>query len=108
MVEEDKTFENEVDKSTEVQHGGKREGAGRPLGSKSKKPWKGVIELAEKYNVSPLDYLLSVLNNPMSAPDRKMYAAEKAAPYIHPRLASSTTKLGTDEPIAIKVEWQKD
>jgi len=49
-----------------------------------------------------------VLNNPMSSPDRKMYAAEKAAPYIHPRLASSTTKLGTDEPIAIKVEWQKD
>ena len=47
MVEEDKTFENEVDKSTEPQHGGKREGAGRPLGSKSKKPWKGVIELAE-------------------------------------------------------------
>ena len=66
------------------------------------------MELAEKYNVSPLDYLLSVLNNPMSSPDRKMYAAEKAAPYIHPRLASSTTKLGTDEPIAIKVEWQKD
>ena len=108
MVVEDKTFENEVDQSKESQHGGKREGAGRPLGSKSKKPWKGVIELAEKYNVSPLDYLLSVLNNPMSAPDRKMYAAEKAAPYIHPRLASSTTKLGTDEPIEIKVEWQKD
>ena len=109
MVEEDKTYENEVNKSSEEpNHGGKREGAGRPLGSKSKKPWEGLIELAEKYNLSPLDYLLSVLNNPMSSPDRKMYAAEKAAPYIHPRLASSTTKLGTDEPIAIKVEWQKD
>jgi hypothetical protein len=93
---EDKTYENEIDNTN---HGGKREGAGRPLGSKSKKPWKGLIELAEKYNLSPLDYLLSVLNNPMSSPDRKMYAAEKAAPYIHPRLASSTTKLGTDEPI---------
>ena len=104
-MSEDKTYENEVDKTN---HGGKREGAGRPLGSKSKKPWKGLIQLAEKYNLYPLDYLLSVLNNPMSSPDRKMYAAEKAAPYIHPRLASSTTKLGTDEPIAIKVEWQKD
>ena len=109
MVEEDKTYENEVNKSSEEpNHGGKREGAGRPLGSKSKKPWKGLIELAEKYKLSPLDYLLSVLNNPMSSPDRKIYAAEKAAPYIHPRLASTTTKLGTDEPIAIKVEWQKD
>jgi hypothetical protein len=49
-----------------------------------------------------------VLNNPMSAPERKMYAAEKAAPYIHPRLASSTSRIGSDEPIEIKVQWQKD
>tara|TARA_Y100000401_G_C8160999_1_gene144264 strand:+ start:140 stop:472 length:333 start_codon:yes stop_codon:yes gene_type:complete len=103
--EEQKTYENEVSKPA---HGGKREGAGRPLGSKSKKPWKGMIELAAKYNLSPLDYMLSVLNNPMSSPDKKLYAAEKAAPYIHPRLASSTSRIGTDEPIAIKVEWQKD
>jgi hypothetical protein len=49
-----------------------------------------------------------VLNNPMSSPERKMYAAEKAAPFVHPRLASTTSKIGTDEPIAIKVSWQKD
>ena len=99
MMEEDKK---------ETNHGGKREGAGRPLGSKSKKPWKGLIQLAEKYNLSPLDYLLSVLNNPMSSPDRKMYAAEKAAPYVHPKLANTTSKIGTDEPIEIKVQWQKE
>ena len=52
--------------------------------------------------------MLGVLNNPMSSPDKKLYAAEKAAPYIHPRLASSTSRIGTDEPIEIKVEWQKD
>jgi len=53
--EEQKTYENEVDKSTEKNpnHGGKREGAGRPVGSKSKKPWKGMLELAEKHNTSP-------------------------------------------------------
>ena len=99
MMEEDKK---------ETNHGGKREGAGRPLGSKSKKPWKGLIQLAEKYNLSPLDYLLSVLNNPASSPERKMYAAEKAAPYIHPKLANTTSKIGTDEPIQIKVQWQKE
>ena len=38
---------------------------------------------------------------------KKLYAAEKAAPYIHPRLASSTSRIGSDEPIEIKVEWQK-
>ena len=105
---EQKSYENEVDKSTENNHGGKREGAGRRIGSKSKKPWKGMQELAEKHNTSPLDYMLGVLSNPMSSPERKMYAAEKAAPYVHPRLASSTSRIGSDEPIEIKVEWQKE
>jgi hypothetical protein len=57
---EDKTYEDEgglhSDKGEENNHGGKREGAGRPVGSKSKKPWKGMLELAEKHNTSPLDY----------------------------------------------------
>jgi|TARA_B100001964_G_scaffold82534_1_gene93193 hypothetical protein len=105
---EQKSYENEVDNSSENNHGGKREGAGRRIGSKSKKPWKGMQELAKKHNTSPLDYMLGVLNNPMSSPDKKLYAAEKAAPYIHPRLASSTSRIGSDEPIEIKVEWQKD
>jgi hypothetical protein len=104
--EKQKIHENEVEDNNN--HGGKRERAGRPVGSKSKKPWKGMLELAEKHNTSPLDYMLGVLNNPMSSPDKKLYAAEKAAPYIHPRLASSTSRIGSDEPIEIKVEWQKD
>ena len=62
MVNEDKTFENEVDKSDN--HGGKRPGAGRPFGAKTKKNWKSMEEMAVKYQHSPLDYLLSVLNNP--------------------------------------------
>ena len=56
---EDASHENEISK-----HGGKREGAGRPLGSKSKSLWKTMEDMAEKYQHSPLDYLLSVLNNP--------------------------------------------
>ena len=88
-------------------HGGKREGAGRPLGSKTKKLWKSMEEMAEKYQHSPLDYLLAVLNNPASSPERKMYAAEKAAPYVHARLTSSNTKMSIDEPVKVKVQWQK-
>lgn len=89
-------------------HGGKREGAGRPLGSKTKKLWKSMEEMAEKYQHSPLDYLLAVLNNPASSPERKMYAAEKAAPYVHARLTSSNTKMSIDEPVQVKVQWQKE
>ena len=40
-----------------TKHGGKREGAGRPLGSKSKTLWKSMEDMAEKYQHSPLDYL---------------------------------------------------
>ena len=112
---EQKTYENEgglhskEEKPKNPNHGGKREGAGRPFGSKSKpSKWKSMEEMSIKYQHSPLDYLLAVLNNPMSSPERKMYAAEKAAPYVHPRLASSTSRIGSDEPIEIKVEWQKD
>ena len=47
---EQKSYENEVNHSSENNHGGKREGAGRPVGSKSKKQWKGMQELAEKHN----------------------------------------------------------
>ena len=106
MVEDNKLPDQE-DKTSD-NHGGKRPGSGRPLGAKTKKNWKSMEEMAVKYQHSPLDYLLSVLNNPMSSPERKMYAAEKAAPFVHPRLASTTSKIGTDEPIAIKVSWQKD
>ncbi len=113
MVEEDKTYENEVskpEKDTKCcgEHGGKRPGAGRPLGSKTKKLWKSMEEMAGKYQHSPLDYLLSVLNNPASSPERKIYAAEKAAPFVHPRLASTTSRVGIDEPVQIKVQWQKE
>ena len=113
MVEEDKTYENEVSKpEKEVDksdnHGGKRPGAGRPIGAKTKKNWKSMEEMAVKYQHSPLDYLLSVLNNPASSPERKIYAAEKAAPFVHPRLASTTSRVGIDEPVQIKVQWQKE
>ena len=101
--EEDAYNENEVSK-----HGGNREGSRRSLCAKTKKLWQSMEEMAVKYQHSPLDYLLSVLNNPASSPERKMYAAEKAAPFIHPRLASTTSKIGTDEPVEIKVQWQKE
>ena len=85
--------------------GAKREGAGRPKASTCAKKWKMLDELAIKYNHSPLDYLLAVLNNPMSSPERKMMAAEKAAPYVHSKLATTVTKLGSDGPIKINIKW---
>ena len=105
---DNKTKSEDLSHENEVKHGGKRPGAGRPFGSKTKKLWKSMEEMAEKYQHSPLDYLLPVLNNPASSPERKMYAAEKAAPYVHARLTSSNTKMSIDEPVKVKVQWQKE
>ena len=38
--------------------------------------------------LSPLDYMLQVLRDPEASPAERKWAAEKAAPYLHPRLAS--------------------
>ncbi|MGF1629621.1 MAG: hypothetical protein ACFCUT_09135 [Kiloniellaceae bacterium] len=36
--------------------------------------------------LSPLDYMLKVLRDPEASPAERKWAAEKAAPYLHPRL----------------------
>ena len=54
MVEEDKTYENEVSKpKEEPNHGGKRPGAGRPLGANTTKRCKYMDNIANKYHKSP-------------------------------------------------------
>lgn len=67
--------------------GGKRPGAGRKNGSKNK------TSLAEALNamaqgLTPLEHMLNVLRDENQPIERRDWAAEKAAPYMHPRLQS--------------------
>jgi hypothetical protein len=41
----------------------------------------------------PLDYMLGVLRDETEDKGRRDEMAKAAAPYVHPRLASTTTKL---------------
>jgi hypothetical protein len=52
---------------------------------------------------------LNILNNKATSPEKKMWAAEKAAPFVHPRLASVDQKIkgDGDEPIEIEVKWKE-
>lgn len=68
-------------------HGGKRSGSGRPKGALTKKT-REVAEKAIEAGLTPLDYMLDVLRNEDADPKDRMWAAEKAAPYVHARLAS--------------------
>ena len=68
-----------------MKHGGKRKGAGRPRGIKAGTKQARLEKELGKDEVSPLKYMLRVLNNKASSPERKMWAAERAAPYGHSR-----------------------
>lgn len=67
--------------------GGKRDGAGRPAGAVTKRT-REVAEKAASAGLTPLDYMLNVLRDDGAAKEDRMWAAEKAAPYLHPKLAS--------------------
>ena len=77
-----------------MNHGGKRPGAGRPRGAKSKKVLTNVSSdvtaLKDKESneiqdtiQTPLDYMLAVMNDPKADPNRRDRCAISAAQYVH-------------------------
>lgn len=67
--------------------GGKREGAGRPVGAVTRRT-REVAEAAAREGITPLEYMLSILRDETAEAKDRMWAAEKAAPYVHARLAA--------------------
>lgn len=63
---------------------------GRPPGALNKRT-KEALEAAGE-GLTPLEYMLNVLRDPSAPADRKDWAAEKAAPYLHARLSSIESK----------------
>lgn len=68
--------------------GGKRPGAGRPKGSPDRK-LKAQREAIAASGLMPLDYMLNILRDDTAPAARRDWAADKAAPYLHPRLQST-------------------
>lgn len=67
--------------------GGKRDGAGRKAGTPNKKTAETAAKV-EASGLTPLDFMLSVLRDENAAMESRCWAAEKAAPYVHAKLAS--------------------
>lgn len=65
--------------------GGKRPGAGRPKGSKDGVKIEREAKIAAS-GLTPLDYMLSVLRDEEADPEDRKWAAQTAAPYVHPKL----------------------
>src|SRR3954453_20561539 len=74
--------------------GGERPGAGRPKRSMQRRRDRMTTALASG-RLSPLDYMLSVMNDPDADPARRDRMAIAAAPYVHVRAADA--KLGKKE-----------
>lgn len=67
--------------------GGTRPGAGRKPGAPNKAT-AVQRKRVEESGLTPLEYMLQVLRDQTAPKDDRMWAAEKAAPFVHPRLAA--------------------
>src|SRR3954452_8660331 len=68
--------------------GGQRPGAGRPKRSMQPRRDRMMAALASG-RLSPLDYMLAVMNDPDADPARRDRMAIAAAPYVHVRAADA-------------------
>lgn len=64
---------------------------GRVKGTPNKTT-KAREEIIAKAGVTPLAFMLEVMQDDSQAPDVRLFAAKAAAPYVHPRLSSSEVK----------------
>ena len=82
--------------------GGKREGSGRPKGSRNRRT-EMQIEAASN-GILPLDFLLGLMRDPAQNAATRLTAAISAAPYVHPKLATTTLKGDADAPVALELK----
>lgn len=70
-----------------AQRGGRRStsGQGRPKGVPNKATARREAEVAAS-GLTPLGYMLKVLRDDTETAERRMWAAQTAGPYVHPRL----------------------
>jgi hypothetical protein len=68
-----------------------RKTGGRKAGTPNKITIEREAELAAS-GLMPLDHMLTILRNENETAERRDWAAEKAAPFCHPRLSSVDVK----------------
>ncbi len=64
---------------------------GRPRGTPNKATAEREAEI-EASGLTPLQHMLNILRDETASKQDRMWAAEKAAPYVHPRLAQQQFK----------------
>jgi len=76
--------------------GGRRPGAGRKPGSRTRiKKVREVIAKAAAAGLTPLEYMLKIMNDETASAARRDDMAKAAAQFVHPRLALA--QISTDD-----------
>lgn len=96
-----------------MKHGGRRPGAGRPKGAKDNtgsraariELTKQIAEKAAKEGVMPLEVMLTAMRQAWNEQDRDKAVsyAEKAAPYLHAKLAAVEHSSDPDRPPVFQI-----
>lgn len=84
--------------------GGPKTG-GRQKGSTNKATAAREAEVKAS-GLTPLDFMLNMLRDENAKPADRMWAAEKAAPYVHPKLANVEHSGGID--VTTQTKEQRD
>ncbi len=74
----------------------KTPGRGRKRGTRNKASVAREAEIKAS-GLDPLAYMLEVMRDQAETPERRLDAAKAAAPYVHPRLASSSVDMTVNE-----------
>lgn len=77
--------------------GGYRPGGGRPKGVKNGDAEEDVVENAEMHQMTPLEYMLMVMNDVSADESRRDRMAQAAAPYCHGKMADQGKKEKKDD-----------
>ena len=82
---------------------------GRKRGSPNKTTAQRIAEVAAS-GVTPLDHMLAVLRDPLQPVERRDWAAEKAAPYCHPKLAQKDVNITQTFDVADRIiaRWKEN
>ncbi len=86
--------------------GGRKKGTPNKIQRPRKQQALLVDKLLDK-GVTPLEYMLAILRNPEAEALQRSWAAEKAAPYCHPRLAPVDKDTGQQPVQKVQIiAWQ--
>lgn len=101
-----------ADTAVAAQQPKKRKGwyyGGRKPGAKNKFSKASIVELA-KTAVTPLEFMLSVMNSKKNPLPMRLEAARSAAPYVHPKLAqvSHTGSINSELNVKLSDETRLD